>query len=86
MEIYSNIFNFSLLLQLKELSFYISVIQKLEILESIIYYNEVFILDSIFNTLIINVLVLFELNYFCMLDTIIGHWSLVIGHWKYFIN
>jgi hypothetical protein len=86
MEIYSNIFNFSLLLQLKELSFYISVIQKLEILESIIYYNEVFILDSIFNTLIINVLVLFELNYFCMLDTIIGHWSLVIGHWSLVIG
>jgi len=72
MEIYSNFFNFSLLLQLKELSFDISVLQKLEILESFIYSNEVFILVSIFNTLIINILVLFELNYFCLLDTIIG--------------
>ena len=77
LELHSNIFKFScffscFFLQLKELSFDISVIKKLDILVSLIDTIKDFIFDYIFNIFIIDVLVLFELNFYCMLGVIIG--------------
>jgi hypothetical protein len=78
MELHSNIFNFNhFLLLLKEFSFDISVITKLEILESLIDTTKDFIWDYFFNLFIIDILVLFELNFYCMLGVFIGGFLLI---------
>jgi len=61
-----------LLLQLEKLSFDISVIQKLANMEAICYSIKDFSLDYLFYLLIIYGLVLFELNFYCMLVSILG--------------
>ena len=71
MALYSNIFNFSHLFQFDEFSLDLSIITKLEILDS---FNS-FILDAFFNLLIIDALV--ELNIYGFLGAIIGGFLLI---------
>ena len=75
MALYSNIFNFSHLFQFDKFSLDLSVLTKLEILESIFDSFKSFIFDAFFNLLIIDALV--ELNLYGFLGVIIGGFLLI---------